>query len=70
MLNIRILCQESIIREMVSRQCRSFCGSPDIDVFRKILMMEYLMNEKEHLAEKSDFVPEVPVVQGGVTSEL
>ena len=33
-------------------------------------MMEYLMNEKEHLAEKSDFVPEVPVVQGGVTSEL
>ena len=54
--------------KVVARQSRPMIGSPDTEVFRKIIMLVYFENEEVHLVENSDFVSaEHETRRGGTT---
>ena len=44
--------------EEVARQSRPLSGFPDTEAIRKTFMLEYFVNEEEHLAEYSYIVSE------------
>ena len=44
------------LKELARHRLLMIC-SPDTEIFLEILELAYLVNEKEFLAEKSDFTP-------------
>ena len=57
--------------EEVARQSRPLSRSPDTEDIRKIFMLEYFVNEEEHLAEYSHIVSgEHEARRGGTTDSV
>ena len=56
--------------EEVARQTRALSGSPDTGTFPKIFKLQYLLNEKGHLAENADFISGEQETRGGDTTWL